>query len=83
MLHPRRDRADSDMDFITCAIRPESCRLHRRKRRWSASFSCITYRGMYALFRMRENLRAMQMATVVTGARLLARLMLMRIVLMH
>lgn len=43
----------------------------------------ITYRGMYALFRMREELRAMQMATVVTGAGLLAWLVLMQIVLMH
>ncbi len=43
----------------------------------------ITYRGMYALFRMHEDLRAMQMATVVTGAGLLAWLVLMQIVLMH
>jgi hypothetical protein len=43
----------------------------------------ITYRGMYALFRMREQLRAMQMATVVTGAGLLAWLVLMQIVLMR
>ncbi|MBE0613447.1 MAG: DUF1282 family protein [Burkholderiales bacterium] len=43
----------------------------------------ITYRGMFALFRMHEDLRAMQMATVVTGAGLLAWLVLMQIVLMH
>jgi hypothetical protein len=43
----------------------------------------ITYRGMYALFGMHEELRAMQMATVVTGAGLLAWLVLMQIVLMH
>ena len=43
----------------------------------------ITYRGMYALFHMHEDLRAMQMATVVTGAGLLAWLVLMQIVLMH
>ena len=43
----------------------------------------ITYRGMYALFRMREDLRAMQMATVVTGAGLLAWLVLMQIVLIR
>ncbi len=43
----------------------------------------ITYRGMYALFRMHEDLRAMQMAIVVTGAGLLAWLVLMQIVLMH
>ncbi len=43
----------------------------------------ITYRGMYALFRMHEDLRAMQMATVVTGTGLLAWLVLMQIVLMH
>ena len=42
----------------------------------------ITYRGTYALLRMREELRAMQMATVVTGAGLLAWLLLMQIVLM-
>ncbi len=43
----------------------------------------ITYRGIYALFRMHEDLRAMQMATVVTGAGLLAWLVLVQIVLMH
>ncbi len=43
----------------------------------------ITYRGMYALFRVREDLLAMQMATVVTGAGLLAWLVLMQIVLIH
>lgn len=43
----------------------------------------LTYRGMYALFRMHEDLRAMQMATVVTGAGLLAWLVLMQIVLLH
>jgi len=43
----------------------------------------LTYRGIYALFRMREDLRAMQMATVVTGAGLLAWLVLMQIVLVH
>ncbi|HUY04534.1 MAG TPA: Yip1 family protein [Rhodocyclaceae bacterium] len=43
----------------------------------------ITYRGMYALFRMHEDLRAMQMATVVTGAGLLGWLVLMQIVLVH
>ena len=43
----------------------------------------ITYRGMYALFRMHEDLRAMQMATVVTAAGLLAWLILMQIALMH
>ena len=43
----------------------------------------ITYRGMYALFRMHEDLRAMQMATVVTGAGLLAWLVLMQIVLIR
>jgi len=43
----------------------------------------ITYRGMYALFRMHEDIRAMQMATVTTGAGLLAWLVLMQIVLIH
>jgi len=43
----------------------------------------LTYRGVYTLFHMRENLRAFQMATVVTGAGLLAWLMLMQIVLLH
>ena len=43
----------------------------------------ITYRGMYALFHMHEELRAMQMATVVTGAGLLAWLVLMQIVLIR
>jgi hypothetical protein len=43
----------------------------------------ITYRGIYALFRMHEEIRAMQMATVVTGAGLLAWLVLMQIVLIR
>ena len=43
----------------------------------------ITYRGIYALFHMQEDLRAMQMATVVTGTGLLAWLVLMQIVLRH
>lgn len=43
----------------------------------------ITYRGMYALLRMHDDLRAMQMATVVTGAGLFAWLVLMQIVLTH
>jgi hypothetical protein len=43
----------------------------------------LTYRGMYALFRVRDNLRAMEMATVVTGAGMLAWLVLMLIVLTH
>lgn len=41
----------------------------------------ISYRGIYALFHMHEDLRAAQMATVVTGAGLLAWLVLMQIVL--
>lgn len=43
----------------------------------------LTYRGTYALLRMHEDIRAFQMATVVTGAGLLAWLMLMQIVLSH
>ena len=43
----------------------------------------LTYRGAYTLFHMHEDLRALQMATVVTGAGLLAWLVLMQIVLLH
>lgn len=43
----------------------------------------LTYRGVYALLRMHEDIRALQMATVITGAGLLAWLLLMQIVLMH
>lgn len=43
----------------------------------------LTYRGVYTLLHMHENLRAFQMATVVTGAGLLAWLLLMQIVLIH
>lgn len=43
----------------------------------------LTYRGVYALLHMHENLRAFQMATVVTGAGLFAWLVLMQIVLLH
>lgn len=43
----------------------------------------LTYRGVFALLRMRDDIRALQMATVITGAGLLAWLLLMQIVLMH
>ena len=43
----------------------------------------LTYRGVYALFRMHEDVRALQMAAVLTGAGLLAWLLLMQIVLTH
>ena len=43
----------------------------------------LTYRGVYTLLRMKEDLLAMQMATVVTGAGLFAWLVLMQIVLVH
>jgi Yip1 domain len=43
----------------------------------------ITYRGVYALFYVHEEVRALQMATVITGFGLLAWLLLMQIVLMH
>lgn len=43
----------------------------------------LTYRGVYALLHMHEDVRALQMATVITGAGLLAWLLLMQIVLVH
>ena len=43
----------------------------------------LTYRGVYALLRMHDDIRALQMATVITGAGLLAWLLLMQIALMH
>lgn len=43
----------------------------------------LIYHGVFTLFRMSENLRALQMATVITGAGLFAWLLLMQIVLMH
>ena len=43
----------------------------------------LTYRGVYALLRMHDDIRAFQMATVITGAGLLAWLLLMQIVLAH
>jgi Yip1-like protein len=43
----------------------------------------LTYRGVYALLHMHEDVRALQMATVITGAGLLAWLLLMQIVLIH
>lgn len=43
----------------------------------------LTYRGAYALLHMHEDVRALQMATVITGAGLLAWLLLMQIVLVH
>ncbi|MBI2225925.1 MAG: hypothetical protein HYU44_13485, partial [Betaproteobacteria bacterium] len=43
----------------------------------------LTYRGVYALLHMHDDVRALQMATVLTGAGLLAWLLLMQIVLIH
>ena len=43
----------------------------------------LTYRGVYALLHMHDDVRALQMATVITGAGLFAWLLLMQIVLMH
>ena len=48
----------------------------------ACSFGLI-YHGVYALFRPRENIQALQMATVIAGAGLLAWLLLMQIVLIH
>lgn len=43
----------------------------------------LIYRGVYALFCMREDIKALQMATVIAGAGLLMWLILMQIVLIH
>lgn len=43
----------------------------------------IIFRGLYALFRMRNDLRAMQMALLITGVSLLVWLLLIQILLMH
>ncbi|MBI2318034.1 MAG: DUF1282 family protein [Betaproteobacteria bacterium] len=43
----------------------------------------LTYRGVYALVHLHEDVRALQMAAVITGAGLLAWLLLMQIVLLH
>ena len=43
----------------------------------------LTYRGVYTLLHMHEDVRALQMAAVITGAGLLVWLLLMQIVLMH
>ncbi|MBK5206386.1 MAG: DUF1282 family protein [Polaromonas sp.] len=43
----------------------------------------LIYHGVYALFRMRDDLKALQMATVVAGAGLFMWLILMQIVLIH
>ena len=43
----------------------------------------LIYRGVYALFCMREDIKALQMATVIAGAGLLMWLLLMQIVLIH
>lgn len=48
----------------------------------ACSFGLI-YHGVSTLFRMREEVGAFQMATVISGAGLLAWLLLMQIVLMH
>src|SRR3990172_2673831 len=43
----------------------------------------LTFRGVYALLHMHDDVRALQIATVLTGAGLLAWLLLMQIVLIH
>ena len=43
----------------------------------------LIYRGVDALFCMREDIKALQMATVIAGAGLLMWLLLMQIVLIH
>ncbi len=43
----------------------------------------LIYRGVYALFSMREDIKALQMATVIAGVGLLMWLLLMQIVLIH
>lgn len=43
----------------------------------------LIYHGVYSLLRMREDVRALQMAAVISGAGLLAWLLLMQIVLVH
>ena len=47
-----------------------------------ASFGLI-YHGVYALFQLREPVKAFQMASVICGTGLLAWLLLMQIVLIH
>lgn len=43
----------------------------------------LIYHGVYALFGMREDIRALQMATVIAGTGLFAWLLLIQIVLIH
>lgn len=43
----------------------------------------LIYRGVYALFSMHEDIKALQMATVIAGAGLFMWLILMQIVLSH
>lgn len=43
----------------------------------------LIYRGVYAFFGMREEIKALQMATVIIGAGLFMWLLLMQIVLVH
>ncbi|MEY4140471.1 MAG: hypothetical protein RLZZ371_2653 [Pseudomonadota bacterium] len=43
----------------------------------------LIYHGVYALFHLHEDVQALQMATVIAGAGLLAWLLLMQIVLIH
>lgn len=43
----------------------------------------LIYHGVYALFRMRDDLKALQMATVISGVGLLMWLLLLQIVLIH
>lgn len=43
----------------------------------------LIYHGVYALFHLREDVQALQMATVIAGVGLFAWLMLMQIVLIH
>jgi len=78
---PRLHR--SNVAFISRAARSESSCLRAGRCAGSALLAGDHLPRMYALFRMHDDVRAMQMATVTTGAGLLAWLVLMQIVLIH
>lgn len=54
---------------------------------WFIHLACrlngLIYHGVYALFGMRDDLKALQMATVISGAGLLMWLLLLQIVLVQ
>jgi len=84
MFYPGSDCTSADVALFADAVRTESvCRSCRWGGLGLLSSVGLIYRGVHALFSMREDIKALQMATVIAGAGLFMWLILMQIVLIH